>query len=173
MKLYARILSYLGPYRGLLLASILATFGFAAFDALTIVALIPLLNALFGSAPITMQDGGDVGFADFDVAPIWGFDTRLESVAEADETWVRPQKLERVPGDSDVLFAAATLTPGELRQSRGAVCFRFERSELVITGCALLSPRYAFISSSRRYPRKSGSAFRLSGMHVRRPTRAL
>ncbi len=60
MKLYWRILSYLGPYRGLLVASILATFGFAVFDALSIVALIPLLNALFGSSPITAQDGGDV-----------------------------------------------------------------------------------------------------------------
>ncbi|HEX6064339.1 MAG TPA: ABC transporter ATP-binding protein, partial [Longimicrobiales bacterium] len=60
MKLYFRILGYLSPYRGLLLGAILATFGFAAFDALSIVALIPLLNALFGSSPITTQDGGDV-----------------------------------------------------------------------------------------------------------------
>ncbi len=60
MKLYLRILGYLAPYRALLTAAIIATFGFAAFDALTIVALIPLLNALFGAAPITTTDGGDV-----------------------------------------------------------------------------------------------------------------
>ena len=33
MRLYLRLLSYLGPYRGLLAASFLATLGFAAFDA--------------------------------------------------------------------------------------------------------------------------------------------
>lgn len=60
MKLYLRILGYLRPYRALLVAAVIATFGFAAFDALSIVALIPLLNALFGSAPITLRDGGDV-----------------------------------------------------------------------------------------------------------------
>ncbi len=60
MKLYLRILGYLKPYRALLVAATIATFGFAAFDALSIVALIPLLNALFGSAPITLRDGGDV-----------------------------------------------------------------------------------------------------------------
>jgi ATP-binding cassette, subfamily B, bacterial MsbA len=60
MKLYARILSYLAPYRALLVVSILATFGFAVFDALSIVALIPLLNALFGTSPISATDGGDV-----------------------------------------------------------------------------------------------------------------
>lgn len=47
MNLYFRVLAYLRPYRGLLAAAILATFGFAVFDALSIVALIPLLNALF------------------------------------------------------------------------------------------------------------------------------
>ncbi len=57
MRLYWRVLSYLGPYRGLLLAATLATFGFALFDALTIVALMPLLNAVFGLGPI--QIGGD------------------------------------------------------------------------------------------------------------------
>jgi subfamily B ATP-binding cassette protein MsbA len=52
MRLYFRILRYLAPYRGLLLAAVLATFGFAAFDAFSIVALIPLLSTLFGTAPI-------------------------------------------------------------------------------------------------------------------------
>jgi subfamily B ATP-binding cassette protein MsbA len=61
MKLYLRILSYLAPYRSLLIAATLATLGFAAFDAFSIVALIPLLNALFGSSPISAADGGDVG----------------------------------------------------------------------------------------------------------------
>jgi subfamily B ATP-binding cassette protein MsbA len=60
MKLYLRILGYLRPYRAQLFVAILATLGFAAFDALSIVALIPLLNSLFGTAPITMNDGGDV-----------------------------------------------------------------------------------------------------------------
>lgn len=60
MKLYARILRYLAPYRGLLIVSIFATLGFAIFDAMSIVALIPLLNALFGTSPIGGNDGGDV-----------------------------------------------------------------------------------------------------------------
>lgn len=60
MKLYLRILSYLAPYRALLIAAAVATFGFAAFDALSIVALIPLLNSLFGATPITVRDGGGV-----------------------------------------------------------------------------------------------------------------
>ncbi|HET9439752.1 MAG TPA: ABC transporter ATP-binding protein [Longimicrobiales bacterium] len=61
MKLYLRILSYLAPYRGLLLAGVLATVGFAAFDAFSIVALIPLLSALFGTSPLQMaQRDSDV-----------------------------------------------------------------------------------------------------------------
>ena len=58
MRLYLRILGYLKPYRGLMFAALLATFGFAFFDALSIVALIPLLRALF--QPDAMQlDLGD------------------------------------------------------------------------------------------------------------------
>lgn len=57
MRLYWRVLSYLAPYRGLLLAALLATFGFAVFDALTIVALIPLLRALFQQGSLTFDTG--------------------------------------------------------------------------------------------------------------------
>lgn len=60
MRLYLRILGYLRPYRALVAAAVIATFGFAVFDALTIVALIPLLNKMFGAPTITAKDGGDV-----------------------------------------------------------------------------------------------------------------
>lgn len=55
MKLYLRVLGYLTPYRGLLGAALLATFGFALFDAFSIVALIPLLSALFGQGPLNFN----------------------------------------------------------------------------------------------------------------------
>lgn len=57
MRLYLRILSYLRPYRGLLTAAIIATFGFAVFDALSIVALIPLLGTLFQNGALDLQSG--------------------------------------------------------------------------------------------------------------------
>lgn len=57
MKLYVRVLAYLRPYRGLLGAAIVATFGFAAFDALSIVALIPLLRTLFHDGALELQTG--------------------------------------------------------------------------------------------------------------------
>ncbi|HEY0810010.1 MAG TPA: ABC transporter ATP-binding protein [Longimicrobiales bacterium] len=60
MKLYLRILGYLRPYRSLLIAATAATFGFAAFDALSIVALIPLMNSMFGTSPISTRDGDDI-----------------------------------------------------------------------------------------------------------------
>jgi subfamily B ATP-binding cassette protein MsbA len=47
MRLYRRILGYLGPYRGLVFAAALATLGFTVFDAFGFVLLIPFLNALF------------------------------------------------------------------------------------------------------------------------------
>jgi ATP-binding cassette, subfamily B, bacterial MsbA len=57
MKLYRRILGYLRPYGGLVLAASLATLGFTLFDAFSFVMLIPLLNALFD------VDGGATGSA--------------------------------------------------------------------------------------------------------------
>jgi subfamily B ATP-binding cassette protein MsbA len=46
------VLAYLKPYRGLVVASVLATAGFALFDVLTFIALLPLLNALTGAPPL-------------------------------------------------------------------------------------------------------------------------
>ncbi|HEX6560169.1 MAG TPA: ABC transporter ATP-binding protein [Longimicrobiales bacterium] len=62
MKLYWRVLSYLAPYRALLLAATLATFGFALFDALSIVALMPLLNAVFGMGPIQIGSNNAISW---------------------------------------------------------------------------------------------------------------
>jgi ATP-binding cassette, subfamily B, bacterial MsbA len=45
---YLRLLGYLGPYRGLLLAAFGATAAFATFDAFSFVMIIPFLEALFG-----------------------------------------------------------------------------------------------------------------------------
>ncbi|MGQ0560471.1 MAG: ABC transporter ATP-binding protein [Gemmatimonadota bacterium] len=57
MRLYLRLLGYLGPYRGVLLGALLATFGFAVFDAFSIVALIPLLRALFQQGALVLDTG--------------------------------------------------------------------------------------------------------------------
>ena len=57
MNLYLRVLGYLTPYRGLLLGAMIATFGFALFDALTIVAMIPLLRALFQQGSFVFDTG--------------------------------------------------------------------------------------------------------------------
>ena len=46
---WRRILSYLGPHRGVLLLAALASVAFAALDALSIVVLIPFLGAVFGA----------------------------------------------------------------------------------------------------------------------------
>jgi hypothetical protein len=88
--------------------------------------------------------------ADFDAAPIWGFDVALESQPGTDETWVRPYDFARVPADTDELFGVAMLAPGEMRPRRGAVCFRFERGAFVARGCALLSPTFASIDLAPR-----------------------
>jgi len=56
-KLYWRVLAYLRPYRWLVTAAFIATIGLAAFDAFTIVALVPLLNKLFGAAPLNLGNG--------------------------------------------------------------------------------------------------------------------
>src|SRR5688500_6742717 len=57
MRLYLRVLGYLSPYRGLLVAAMIATFGYALFDALTIVAMIPLLRALFQQGTFVFESG--------------------------------------------------------------------------------------------------------------------
>jgi ATP-binding cassette, subfamily B, bacterial MsbA len=44
---YGRVLGYLRPYRLLVLGAVLATLGFAFFDAFTVIAILPLLSALF------------------------------------------------------------------------------------------------------------------------------
>jgi ATP-binding cassette, subfamily B, bacterial MsbA len=62
---YVRVLGYLKPYRGLVVAAVLATFGFALFDNLTIIALLPLLNALFKPGEALLQDAGDSWIKDF------------------------------------------------------------------------------------------------------------
>ncbi len=59
MSLYLRVLGYLRPYGLLLLAAILATIGFATFDAFGFVMLIPLLNTLFGNAPLAVESGSE------------------------------------------------------------------------------------------------------------------
>ena len=46
---WRRILSYLGPHRGVLLLAALASVVFAALDAFSIVVLIPFLGAVFGA----------------------------------------------------------------------------------------------------------------------------
>jgi len=57
MGLYLRVLSYLAPYKRLILAAIVATAGFAALDAFSLVMTIPFLNALFGEAPLDLGGG--------------------------------------------------------------------------------------------------------------------
>ncbi len=57
-RLYWRVLRYLGGYEGLLALAILATMGFAFFDAFSLVMLIPFLNALFGEAPLSVGSAG-------------------------------------------------------------------------------------------------------------------
>jgi ATP-binding cassette, subfamily B, bacterial MsbA len=55
MRLYLRLLGFLRPYKGLLAAAFVATAGAALFDALTIVAMIPLLRALFQQGPFAFE----------------------------------------------------------------------------------------------------------------------
>jgi subfamily B ATP-binding cassette protein MsbA len=59
MRLYARVLRYLRPYGSLLLVAILATIGFAALDAFSLLMLIPFLNTLFGTSPVAVEGGSD------------------------------------------------------------------------------------------------------------------
>jgi ATP-binding cassette, subfamily B, bacterial MsbA len=57
MKLYRRVLSYLGPYGWVVLAAIGSTIAFAVLDAFSMLMLIPGMNALFGDAPFVVQGG--------------------------------------------------------------------------------------------------------------------
>ena len=57
IALYGRILGYLRPYGGLIVAAAVATLGFAITDAFSLVMLIPFLNALFGDAPLNVGGG--------------------------------------------------------------------------------------------------------------------
>jgi len=60
IALYGRVLRYLGPYGGLIVAAAVATLGFAITDAFSLVMLIPFLNALFGDAqPLNVGGGQD------------------------------------------------------------------------------------------------------------------
>jgi subfamily B ATP-binding cassette protein MsbA len=56
MHLYRRILSYLAPYVGLLVATAFAMAAFASLDAFSLLMLIPFLNALFGTSPLELGD---------------------------------------------------------------------------------------------------------------------
>ncbi len=56
LRLYARVLSYLAPYRMLLFTAVIATVGFAVTDAFSFVMLIPFLNSLFGLPPLGVGD---------------------------------------------------------------------------------------------------------------------
>ena len=63
MALYARILRYLGPYKGLFMLSVVAMVAFSALDAFSMALLIPFLRVLFrdpseaGSALFGDRDG--------------------------------------------------------------------------------------------------------------------
>lgn len=50
LRLYGRVLRYLAPYKALIAGATVATVGFAALDAFSIVMLIPFLGTLFGAA---------------------------------------------------------------------------------------------------------------------------
>lgn len=56
LRLYGRVLSYLKPYGGLIAGATVATVGFAALDAFSILMLIPFLETLFGA-----DSGIDIG----------------------------------------------------------------------------------------------------------------
>ena len=61
MKLYLRILGYLRPHAGTLVASAIATFLFAALDAFSFVLIIPFLQALFGTPSAAASVGAGAG----------------------------------------------------------------------------------------------------------------
>jgi subfamily B ATP-binding cassette protein MsbA len=57
VSVFARVLSYLGPHRGIVGAAVLATAAFALFDAAVFVLLIPFVEALFvGTGGVVSAD---------------------------------------------------------------------------------------------------------------------
>ncbi len=63
MKLYGRILRYLGPHLPVFLASVVATVAFASLDAFSYVLLIPFVSALFNGGSTSTLPGGGAGGA--------------------------------------------------------------------------------------------------------------
>jgi ATP-binding cassette, subfamily B, bacterial MsbA len=57
VRLYLRVLAYLGAYKALLLSAIFATLCFALLDAFSMLMLIPFLNTLFGGEPLNVGGG--------------------------------------------------------------------------------------------------------------------
>jgi len=55
MRLYLRILRYLGPYKGLLAGVFLASLGFAALDAFSIALLLPFLSGLLQEGAVNFS----------------------------------------------------------------------------------------------------------------------
>ncbi len=54
MGLYRRVLSYVAAYPAVIVGAVLATIGFAALDAFSIIMLIPFLRQLFGEPPLSV-----------------------------------------------------------------------------------------------------------------------
>ena len=61
MKLYARILRYLLPYKGIFATAIVAMVVYGAMDAFSFTLLIPFMTALFGGGSTTTAAGGLIG----------------------------------------------------------------------------------------------------------------
>jgi len=60
VTLYRRVLGYLAVYPALIVAAVVATAGFAVFDAFSLVLLIPFLNSLFGDAALPAEAEGSL-----------------------------------------------------------------------------------------------------------------
>ena len=84
--------------------------------------------------------------ADFLEHPLWGFDPEgAAAVPGADERWVRPFPLKRVPRESGDLLAAGELTGAERRGFTVpvAVFVRFRKGEPEFAGgLVLLRPKF-------------------------------
>jgi ATP-binding cassette, subfamily B, bacterial MsbA len=62
-RLYARMLAYVRPYVGLLVAGFIATLAFAALDAFSFVMLVPFLKSLFQGEAVNYGDvGREIGW---------------------------------------------------------------------------------------------------------------
>ena len=91
---------------------------------------------------------GDLSVLDLKRHPIWTFDLdRSESDPEADETWVRPEILYRLPKKTDTLFLRAKLTTSTREPLPGALILRFDRYRATILDVALLEPEYHVIGT--------------------------